>query len=248
MNLVRRNPGSYAAGVRAEPIGVRWGLGDFAWAWPAVVMSQVLVGQAILTVRGTGADYQGDATDVALLTTGSAITTVGILALLASFRGRGSLFADFGLRIRLSDWPWLAAGVAVALVANSGVWVIEQVAGSDQTQEAADAIVRSGTPGRVIGALAVVIAAPLAEELLFRGLLLRALLRRFGAVTAVLVSGAVFAAVHLLDPKTVTLLAPLALIGVVAGMRAVRSGELSQSILLHAGFNLLAAVALLSGL
>jgi len=65
---------------------------------------------------------------------------------------------------------------------------------------------------------------------------------------AVLVSGAVFALVHLLDPNTVTLLAPLALVGVVSGIRAVRTGDLSQSILLHAGFNCFTAVVLLLGL
>lgn len=234
--------------VTAETIRIRWGLGDFAWAWPAVIMSQVVFSGAIVAVRGTDDFHKVDAVDIALVTAGSAIATLGILAAIAACKGRGTLVTDFGLRLRFGDWPWLAAGILLAVVANGGVRVIEWVAGTEQTQEVADALVRSGTAGKVFGALAVVIAAPLAEELLFRGLLLRALLRRFGAVLAVLGSGAVFALVHLLDPATITLLAPLALVGVVSGIRAVRSGELSQSILLHSGFNLLSAVYLLGGL
>ena len=119
------------------------------------------------------------------------------------------------------------------------VGLIQTISGSEPQQEVARALERASTPARLAGAVAVVVAAPLAEELLFRGLLLRGLLRRFGAPVAVLLGGAVFAVVHLLDPSAAPLLAPLLLVGVVSGILAVRTGELSQSILLHAGFNLL---------
>ncbi len=87
--------------------------------------------------------------------------------------------------------------------------------------------------------LGVALFAPLVEELLFRGLLLRSLLRRTSPVAAVVISSVVFAAVHLLDPNTAPLMAPLLLLAAISGIRAVRSGDLSQSILLHVGFNLL---------
>jgi membrane protease YdiL (CAAX protease family) len=45
-------------------------------------------------------------------------------------------------------------------------------------------------------ALAVVVVAPLTEELLFRGLILRGLERRYGAVAALLISSAFFALSH----------------------------------------------------
>ena len=94
--------------------------------------------------------------------------------------------------------------------------------------------------------LGVALFAPVVEELLFRGLLLRALLRRTTPVTAVLISSVVFAVVHLLDPSTAALMAPLLLLAVISGIRAVRTGDLSQSILLHVGFNLLSAILLLA--
>jgi membrane protease YdiL (CAAX protease family) len=60
------------------------------------------------------------------------------------------------------------------------------------------------------------------------------------------ISSVAFAAVHLLDPSTLPLMAPLLLLAVISAIRAVRTGDLSQSILLHVGFNLLSAVVLLA--
>ncbi len=227
---------------------IRWGLGDFAWAWPATVIGQVVVGAFVLSARGFGPKHRADAFDIAVITVGSLAVTVGALMALSAAKGQRSLRDDFGLRVRVGDWPWFAGGVLLQVVALGAVALIAVVAGSQPKQDVARALEHSGTIAKVLGAVAVVVAAPVAEELLFRGLLLRGLLRRFGSVTAVLVSGAVFALVHLLDPNTLTLLAPLALVGVVSGIRAVRTGELSQSILLHAGFNCFTAVVLLLGL
>ena len=246
--MVGSSPPHMLPAVAADTVRIRWGLGDFAWLWPAVVVGQVIAGAVVFGVRGGGSHYRSDAVDIAVVTAFSALVTVLALRALARAKGRGSLLTDFGLRIRTSDWPWLGAGVALQLVAIGAVKLIATVAGSEPEQEVARAIEHSDTAAKVLGAIAVVTLAPLAEELLFRGLLLRGLLRRFGAVAAVLTSGGAFAVVHLLDPNAVTLLAPLALVGVVSGLRAVRTGELSQSLLLHAGFNLVSAVALLSGL
>jgi membrane protease YdiL (CAAX protease family) len=126
------------------------------------------------------------------------------------------------------------------------VLLLEQVAPDLPEQQAADTVAQSQGPEIVVVVLGVVLLAPLVEELLFRGLLLRSLLRRFSPVASVLVSSAVFAAVHLLDPSTASLMAPLLLLAVLSGIRAVRSGDLSQSIMLHVGFNLVSAVFLVA--
>jgi membrane protease YdiL (CAAX protease family) len=89
--------------------------------------------------------------------------------------------------------------------------------------------------------------APLTEELLFRGVLLRSLLRRCSPAVSVLLSALIFGLAHFLDPDSRRLLAPLMLLGVISAVRAVRTGELSQSIWLHAGFNLLSVAFLLAG-
>ena len=234
-------PGVGARSV-APPAPIRWGLGDFAWAWPATIVGQIVIGVFVVAARGAGPHYKADAIDIAAITAGSALLTIGLLRAFVVTRGRGSLLADLGLTVRISDWPWLAAGVLLQVVAFGMVALIELVAGSEPKQEVVTAIQHSDTAARVLGAIAVVVFAPVAEELLFRGLLLRGLLRRYGAAVAVVLGGVAFAVVHLLDPSAAPLLAPLALVGVLSGILAVRSGDLSRSILLHAGFNLLSAV------
>jgi membrane protease YdiL (CAAX protease family) len=95
----------------------------------------------------------------------------------------------------------------------------------------------------VIGA---VILAPVVEELLFRGVLLRALLRRVAPVTAVLASAVIFALVHYVgDPHTLPFLPALTGLGVVLAVVALRSGDLSTSIFIHAGFNLTTTILFL---
>ena len=86
------------------------------------------------------------------------------------------------------------------------------------------------------------------EELLFRGLLLRSLARRVTALQAVTISALVFALAHpLFDPSLGTLAVVPALfaLGAVSGVVALRTGELSRSILLHVGFNLLTTASAL---
>jgi membrane protease YdiL (CAAX protease family) len=227
-------------------VPIRWGLGDFAWAWPATILGQILIGTFVVVARGAPPHYRTDAVDIAVITAGSAIVTVVLLRTFVVNRGRGSLRADLGLTVRLADWPWLAAGVALQVVALGMITILERAAGTEPTQEVVRAIEHSDTTAKVLGAVAVVVFAPVAEELLFRGLLLRGLLRRLGAAAAVLIGGIAFGLVHLIDPSSAPLLAPLALVGVASGMLAVRSGDLSRSILLHAGFNLLSAVLLLA--
>lgn len=232
--------------MEGRVIRIRWGLGDFAWVWIATFVVQVLLVSMIASASGDAKDFHADATDIAIVTVGSALATLFLLQIGVANRGRGSLRADLGLTVRLSDWPWLAAGVLLQLVATGAVRIIESVSGSTPEQEVARALQHSATVPALLGAIAVVVFAPVAEELLFRGLLLRGLLRRTNALGAVLVCGFVFAAGHLVDPNAAPLLAPLAMVGIVSGVLAVRSGDLSRSILLHAGFNLLSAILLFS--
>ena len=53
--------------------------------------------------------------------------------------------------------------------------------------------------------------------------------------------------IHLLDPSAIAALPGLLLVGIVLGYAAIRTGSLSLPIMLHAGVNLTAAVALMFG-
>ncbi len=84
-----------------------------------------------------------------------------------------------------------------------------------------------------IGAVAAVVAAPVAEEVFFRGFLFGALRRRFRFLAAATISGAVFGLFHVIP-----LLIPLMVfVGVGLAYIYERRGSLLSSIAAHSAFN-----------
>ncbi len=225
---------------------LRWGLGDVLWVWFVGLFVGAVAGSIASAIRGRGSGLDPDGLDLAVALFAQNGAILASLVFVSRTKGLGSLRQDFGLVVRGRDWPWLAAGVLIQVVSIGIVQLLQEVAGGIEEQQAADTVKHAGGPELVLVVIGVALFAPLVEELLFRGLLLRALLRRSTAVVAVVVSSVAFAVVHLLDPSTATLMAPLLLLATISGIRAVRSGDLSQSILLHVGFNLLSAILLLA--
>jgi membrane protease YdiL (CAAX protease family) len=92
-----------------------------------------------------------------------------------------------------------------------------------------------GPWGAVQLTLGAVVAAPIAEELLFRGLLLQTLWRYLGhAWLAIVLSGLAFGLIHHEQPQDVI---PLVTMGVILGYVRVRYRSLPACILIHALFN-----------
>jgi membrane protease YdiL (CAAX protease family) len=91
--------------------------------------------------------------------------------------------------------------------------------------------------------------APVAEELVFRGALLRAFLDRWGRGAAIYGTAAGFAGIHLLDVSTwlgaLVVVLVLYPVGVVLARQVLRTGRLGRAIFTHIGFNLISVVALL---
>ena len=87
----------------------------------------------------------------------------------------------------------------------------------------------------------LVVAAPIVEEIFYRGLLLRALERRTGTTWAIVLSSFVFAISHFeLLPFPA-----LFLFGAGAAVLAVRTGRLGPGIAAHFAYNATAAYFLL---
>jgi membrane protease YdiL (CAAX protease family) len=87
--------------------------------------------------------------------------------------------------------------------------------------------------------LAIVIAGPIFEELLFRGIILRGLLARMAPGRAIAASALIFGIAHLDIHQVV----PAALIGWPLGWLYVRFRSIVPGIFLHAAFNALSVVA-----
>lgn len=90
-------------------------------------------------------------------------------------------------------------------------------------------------PGLLLYALLVsAVAAPICEEIFFRGMIFRYLRRRWPLWLAALVSATIFGAAHL-SPATSPLIVPvLAFIGLVLALVYERTGSLTNSMMLHA--------------
>ena len=95
----------------------------------------------------------------------------------------------------------------------------------------------------VASTLVVVVVAPLAEEIFFRGFCYRALRNRFGRWTAALLVGGVFSSIHYTGPDTLALLAPLAVLGILFCLLYERTGSLYPAIALHIVNNAIALSA-----
>jgi CAAX protease family protein len=226
---------------------VRWGIPDALLCYLAGLVG-ALVGVSI------AASITGDTnggTDTAPLLAAAFLGQYGgtVLALYVVSRrkGRGNLTDDFGLRLRLSDWWVLPAGALLEVGAALALLPLQHLAGNE-SQDVVNELHNANGAKLAVLAVGAGLLAPVVEELLFRGLLLRALLRRFDATAAVAISATTFALLHLVDPSlgTVVALPALAAVGVVSGVMAVRTGDLSRSIMLHAGFNLVTVLAELS--
>ena len=92
----------------------------------------------------------------------------------------------------------------------------------------------------VFSFIAIVIAAPVIEELIFRGIILNGLLRRYSPVRSIILSSILFGIVHLNPWQFVSAL----IIGIFSGWVYYRTRKLSLSILIHLVNNLVAFVGM----
>jgi membrane protease YdiL (CAAX protease family) len=227
---------------------VRWGIGDAVLAFVVGLVVSLIAAAIVLDP-----DNPHDPTTLAVLICSQNFAIIGWLALVARRKGTGSMRTDFGLTLRRSpaawfaDLPYFFLGIGLQLVSLLPIAVLEALYGHTAKQDVVNTADKASSWQIPVLALAIVLLAPLTEELLFRGTLLRSLLRRTTPETAVFVAAVAFGLVHALgDPSVGTLIAlpAITLLGVVSGYQAVRTGNLSRSILLHMGFNALSVVFL----
>lgn len=84
-----------------------------------------------------------------------------------------------------------------------------------------------------IGIVAIVILAPICEELLFRGVILRGFLKNYGPATSVIMTAVLFGVFHFNPIQSVT----AGILGLALGWMFVKTGSLWICILFHALYN-----------
>lgn len=174
-----------------------------------------------------------------------ALATIAVVALLGRLsRPRRE---GLGLRFALADaWGLLAgAGLQIALSLVLSLVVVVFFSGEAPVQEVVQVVDEAtGLGTRVAVVATAVVLVPLAEELVFRGILLRALARRYPSWVAILGSAGAFALGHLLDPNAGLAVPALFVMGLVLARQVLASGRLGGAVAMHAGFNLLSVLLL----
>ena len=210
----------------------RWGLGDATAGFVVGVASTTLFLGLFFAVTGRTSGLAATAIGMAGLWVGF----LGVPVYAARTKGSGSLAAEFGLRTRWQDAVWgLPLGVACQVIMVPLVYFpLRPFIDDDELSRPADELLGDFRGlGLILLVLLVVAAAPVIEELFFRGLLLRALTHRFGPIPGILGSAVVFGATHFQLLQFVA----LAAFGVVLAALSVRHGRLGPAIWAHVGFN-----------
>lgn len=132
--------------------------------------------------------------------------------------------------------PVIAAGVTIVAIAGYAALVRALNLDDLLVSDPAPATVLRDSAALTLFGVTTVVLAPVAEELLFRGLLMRKLLS-LGAPVAIAGSAIVFAAWHV-SPAVV----PLVGVGAVLAWLYLRSATLWQPIIFHTIFNLVSFV------
>jgi membrane protease YdiL (CAAX protease family) len=150
--------------------------------------------------------------------------------------------------VRRRDWlPWLI-GVALSLAGRIGVGVLFLVLTDGRAnREAQNIHVSAPTAAQIAFLLGLaVMIAPIIEEIMFRGLLLRTFMRRMSFWPAAVLSTSVFAVFHTYEVSTVggalALAASVATLGMTNCYLVRITGRLAPGMLVHASFNLVATV------
>lgn len=227
-----------------------WGLGDVLLGFAVGLTGAQLALAVVLGATGRTAD-EYDTLPLSLVALAQLGLWVGLLGapwVATRLKGNG-LVADLGLRARWSDtWRGGVVGALLQiLVLPLLYWPLLELLGkstSDLEGPARDLTDRvDGALGAILLILIVGVGAPIVEEIFYRGLFQRALLKRgLPPGAAIGISSVVFGVSH----GQLLQLPALIIFGAVAGVLAHRSGRLGPAITAHVAFNMVTVIVLLA--
>ena len=239
-----RTPAPRKRNPWAESIGIPesgWGPTKVLWGVLAVI-GALIVGSGVIAAF----DPEIDSTAAQLGIQG--LLAVNLIAVSLGFASlRGSPIAGLrrlGLRGFAASALGITALTYVAYIVFAAVWyALVQPEQEDVTRELG---FDDGGLAAVIAGFLIVAAAPLSEEIFFRGFMYGGLRRRLPVWTAAGVSGVAFGLVHYTGTDSIGVVPQLAVLGILLAWLYERTGSLWPPILLHLLNNSLALVVITS--
>lgn len=223
-----------------------WTVGDFVLIWIGGTAMSVAVAAMVVD-----AEFSAGVNTLFIL--GGQYIGILVGFWLVSRRRREA--EPINLSLEIGDLKYVGLGMGLQIVASLLLQPIARIFYPDgrPPQEIADIIGSTDTGSAVRVALfgAAVLLAPFTEELMYRGVLFKAV-RPLGAWVAIVATAVVFTSVHVLglDPNNragsaAIVLPPLFALAILLGWLTERTGRLGPALFLHSGWNLLAAALLL---
>jgi uncharacterized protein len=188
--------------VRPIPGQSRWKIESAVLVWLAVLVISAVIVVVVGGIAGVEADDERQAWQ--LLVSASALWIPALIGVryVSRHEGSGRLVPDFGLRFRPVDIVGLGIGVLCQLVMIEVLYLPLRAAFPSTFSEAnvekpAQELVAVTTgPWVLIVGIVLIVGAPLMEELLYRGLIFRALESRLTGWLAVVLSSLWFGLAH----------------------------------------------------
>lgn len=222
-----------------------WGLGQVSLGIVVAFLASNVIGAVIFSLAGWSSTADIPMWGFGVLQI--PLWTVYLVVVARAAASGSGLRNAFGLSVRVTD-PLMGVviGVICQLFVLPALYApIFRLTGTDSEELSRPARELSsraqGSLSWVLFAVLVGLAAPVIEELFFRGLLLRSLSKRgHQRLVAVVGSAAIFAALHFQTLQ----FAGLFVFGLVLATLAVVTGRLGPSIFAHVGFNATTVVVL----
>ena len=247
--ITSAEPGGAPPGRSPWGLGATIGLSVLCLA--LFVVLQIMVAIVFVVVemgRDPGADLAAVSTTIgnnglliAVSTLVSAVPCVALVILFSSGReGGASTYLRLGRPKLGAALGWLGALVVLLVGSDLLSMALDQAVVPEFMLEACS------TAGFLpLLLLALIVAAPVFEELLFRGFLFRGIeASPLGGIGAVVITAAVWAAIHL--QYSLFHMGLVFVMGIFLGVVRLRTGSTALTVLLHSSTNLVATVQALA--
>jgi uncharacterized protein len=217
--------------------------------WEGRYRGPSVIALLVLAIIAANAASVSVANDVLAVTQGRQPSTLGALVLLtvtqAALLAVAGIFvaaprALAGLRFIPEHGLWRSVGFGVLLAVPAWIGAqlvavitarLLELVGLRPEEGVAEAAI--GLVDPIVLAIALMVVAPVAEEIFFRGIVYNAWLREFGVRRAVIGSAALFALIH----GSIFVVPAIFALGIALALLYRRTGSLPASIAMHATFN-----------
>ncbi|MEN7531244.1 CPBP family intramembrane glutamic endopeptidase [Cupriavidus sp. DL-D2] len=210
-----------------QPISLPWALALTFAAWFMEVIVTTLLRPMLMR---SGLDLMAAASIVRILACGIVFAMLlhqsGLSYRRLFHESRSSAMAT----VVLIGVPILMTVPLIVLLDGAAMWLLEKALPLSQYEVTIFEMMSGGLGNWVLACA----TAPMVEEMFFRGIILRGMLKRYGTTDAIVYSAFVFGLMHLNVYQFVIAFA----IGILAAVFYVRTGSLWPGIVLHAGINI----------